>query len=55
MKQALNIKISGDKEEIQRLISFLEKSYEVIATSRYIPNSDTGGFHLFADLEARTR
>lgn len=50
MKQNLNLKISGEKEEIQKLIELLETSYEVKTTSRYIENIGESGYHIFLYL-----
>jgi len=50
MKLTLTVKVIGQREEISRLVKFLEKGYFVIMSSRLLRNERDDGFHLFLNL-----
>jgi len=54
MKTNLSIKIMGEKEDINQVVSALEKEFETIATSRYLKDNTTDtGYFIFIDLRRR--
>lgn len=50
MKASLTTKISGDRDEVKKIIETLEKDWQVRVTSKFINNYPEQGVHLFIVL-----
>ena len=47
----LIVKLSGDKELINRIIAYIKRNYNVVRLSSLLVNDDGSGYHILATLE----
>ena len=53
MRASLSVKISGEREDIAKVIEVLETVYEAVATSRYLKNDRDEAYFIFVDLKEK--